>query len=88
MEKPSKQDAIKWAEILVLAEIDEALGITEDGCNEPDMTISAIKELREACDKLAPWLSAALDDEKVGLEYKRDIINWFDSLPWLDRAFE
>lgn len=36
--------------------------------------------LKEAADPIGGWLSAALDDEKVCEEMKRDIRSWFEVL--------
>ena len=38
------------------------------------------KLLRKACERLAPWMFAALSDDKVCDEMKKDIQSWFDTL--------
>lgn len=45
--------------VRTLAAIDEALGIGEDGCGDPDQTLTAIAELKEQA--AAPPLQTPFD---------------------------
>ena len=48
--------------ISALARIDEALGIVDDGCGEPDQTIFAIHEMQQRICDLEAALRMVLDD--------------------------
>ena len=39
---------------LVLAQIDEELGLPDDGCSSPERTLAAIKNLNKEIDELKP----------------------------------
>ena len=45
-----------------------------------DAIEARVNRLREARDEIGPWLSAALDEEDVCEEMKRDIRLWMDSV--------
>ena len=53
---------------------DEPVAWSHAGAMPPEQ-----EEMKEAAYRLAPWLSAALDDPKVCQEYKNDINAWFDA---------
>lgn len=40
--------------VRTLAAIDEALGICDDGCGDPDQTLTAIAELKAAMEQATP----------------------------------
>lgn len=45
-EGPADYKSMWLAAVSTLAKIDELLGLPADGCNDPDMTLSAIKDVR------------------------------------------
>lgn len=50
--------------VITLAAIDEALGIGDDGCGDPDQTLTAIEELKAA--KVGAGRTATVTREMIG----------------------
>ena len=70
----TKQKQVYEAIKAALEAKDEPVAWSHAGAMPPEQ-----EQMKEAAYRLAPWLSAALDDPKVCQEYKNDINAWFDA---------
>ncbi|MBD2786554.1 hypothetical protein ID858_17605 [Xenorhabdus sp. DI] len=43
---------------------------------------SELDSFENACERISEWLSAALEDPNVCIEFKNDINRWFESKPF------
>lgn len=53
--------------VIALAEIDSLLGIPDDGCNDPQVTVSAIKDLLSGLGESHPQPAELVEQQGVGI---------------------